>query len=366
MTADDSSATGCLVPNQVPNPTNTPLCSWSAEVKQSNDFSGPPGNDLSFDPAHSAPYTVLAHLAFGAQPHNELLGQPITDSDYNPSGGPVTVAIVDANGTTVPSYDGLISMSLNTPDNTFTNPNPATLGGTTSEAASSGVATFADLTASAAGNGFTLTATSGDLPPSATSTAFNAQQDGTTCNENQPCPRPVEATSLNWATTDGGVDVKVDSSSGKASELSESVDFGDWTAATRTLECGGASAHFAYQAFTTPRPLTATITTTDLELTQSNFNASVAAQEICLAQSSPFLAKNEATSPPSLTPALQVTLPDGTQGYAGLEPDCGTKANQVPQGSGPCVTGRTGSLKKHGTGGTLTISDASPSDRFVN
>ena len=53
-----------------------------------------------------------------------------------------------------------------------TNPGAATLGGITQATVSGGVATFSNLTVSAAGNGYTLTAASGSLT-GATSAAFN-------------------------------------------------------------------------------------------------------------------------------------------------------------------------------------------------
>src|SRR5947209_17536424 len=65
MTVDVSGAAGCPVPNAVPNPTNSP-CGATATVKQSTNFSGPPGTDLTSDPPTSAPYAVLAHVGFGA------------------------------------------------------------------------------------------------------------------------------------------------------------------------------------------------------------------------------------------------------------------------------------------------------------
>jgi hypothetical protein len=371
MTVGDTAAQGCLVPNQVPNPTNSPLCAWTSEVKQSNDFSGPPCNDLRLDPSTSAPYTVLAHAAFANQPHNDILGQAISDSDFNPpppagTGGPVTVEIVDANGTVVTSYGGAVTLMLNTPNNPLTNPNPSTLGGTNPQNASAGIASFADLTVNESGNGYTLSASANDLPPSTTSNGFDVQQAGALCASSNSCQ--TQASSSNAAVTDGGVDVTVNSASGAASELTESIDFGSWPAATRILECGEASAHFAYEAFSIPRPLTTIVTTTDLELTKRNFSSAVNAQEICLAQSAPFMALDLGTKPASLTPAMAVTLPDGTPGYAGLEPNCGTKSNQVPQGTGPCVTGRSGILDNpcKGSGGTLTITDSSPTDRWGN
>ena len=348
-------------------------CVWTVSSKQSNDFSGTPGNDLNVDANTSTLNTVLAQLQFApsSEPHNTRLGQAITDSDYNPpppagTGGPVIVEVADANGTPVSSYDGAVTLTLTTPNNPFTNPNPATLSGTNPLNASAGVARFSDLTVNDPGNGFTLTASTpaSDMLTSTTSTLFNVQQAAALCAEKKSCS--AEATSTNSGVTDGGIDVTVSSASGDTSELAESIDFGNWPSATRINECGHASANFAYQAFSTQRSITSTITTTDLELTKKNLSASISAQDICLAETEPFMAKDESTNPVSLVPAQAVTLPDGSTGFAGLEPDCGKKSNQVLLGTGPCVTARSGTLNSSGAGGTLTISDSSPNDRWVN
>ena len=351
-------------------------CAWNVLAKQSNDFSGPPGNNLNLDAGTSTPTTVLAALEFSAQPRSTRLGQAITDTDYTPpppagTGGPVTVAAADANGTVISWYQGSVSVVLNS--NPLTNPTPATLSGTTKQSTTGGVATFANLIVSALGNGFTLTASTSDLPPPTTSETFNVQQTATLC---QPSCT-VEDASSDVAQT-GGIDVTASSASGVESDLVQSIDFGNWPASVRQAECGGASLHFTYQAFTplnplsppVTRPISATITTTELGLTQRNFNASVSGQEICLAQASPFTAKVKSTTgdgdndadDQTLIPAPAVMLPDGTPGYAGLEPDCGTGPNQVPAGSSPCVTSRSGNL----SGGTITITDTSPTDRFIN
>ncbi len=71
----------------------------------------------------------------------------------------------DGNGNLVATYSGTITVALGT------NPSGATLSGTKSAAAASGVATFADLSVDKVGAGYTLTATASGLT-GATSTAF--------------------------------------------------------------------------------------------------------------------------------------------------------------------------------------------------
>src|SRR5262249_25732637 len=98
-------------------------------------------------------------LAFGQQPTNTVANATISPAP--------TVRILDAFG------------NLETGDNTDqvamaigTNPSGGTLSGTLTVAASSGVATFGNLSINNVGNGYTLVASSGSLT-SATSSAFN-------------------------------------------------------------------------------------------------------------------------------------------------------------------------------------------------
>jgi hypothetical protein len=342
-------ASGCTVASP---------CVWTSVAKQSNDFSGQPGNGLNVDANTSTLNTVLAHLAFGSQPHSEALGQVITDTDYAPSGGPVTVKAIDANGTTVSSFNGPVSVSLNNAGFAITQ---GTLGGTTTQNASGGVAMFGDLTVSSPGNAYTLTASAVDLPPSTTSTAFDVAQAGTPCDANKACPQ-IDATSTNWMTVDEGIDIKAAAASGSSkATLALSVDFGNLTAS----QCEGYTAtHYATVTLSTPRTQTVSITTTVLSgsITGSTING----QELCMASKLPFTEKNETTTPESLSPAMQTTLADGTPGYSGLLADCappGKKPTglQVDCTQQPGVISRSGVANSLG-GGTLTIKGSSPFD----
>jgi hypothetical protein len=356
-------------------------CLWGILSKQSNDFSGSPGNNLNLKTSTSTLGTVFAQLQFGAEPHNATVGASITDTDYTPppAGGPVTVDVTDSTGAIVASYVGNVTVALVDPVTGFPGEIFGALSGDTSEPASAGgVAKFSSLQVSAPGLGYSLQASTPDLPPAAGSTAFDIQQAGAVCSSSKKSCTTA-ATSTNWAAGgDGAINVTVTASPGPNSppgtpELTESVDFGAWPSSERVNVCGGASAHFTFAGLTAAPGwlLTTTITTIDLELTQSNFNASVKAQEDCLAQLSPFTALQPGSNPPVLVPATPASatnpFPDGstTHGYMGLEPDCGSKSNQVVQGTGPCVTNRTGTLQRGG-GGTLTITDSSPVDRYVN
>lgn len=125
------------------------------------DGVGVPGSDVLgvviSDILTRAPTAKKKELAFGVQPSNVALNTAISPS--------VTVRILDSTGTLVTSATDAITVAL------FSNSTGATLGGTTTRNAVSGVATFNDLTLNRSGAVFTLQAT-GTALNSAVSNAF--------------------------------------------------------------------------------------------------------------------------------------------------------------------------------------------------
>ena len=99
-----------------------------------------------------------AKVGFTTQPASAQAGQAITPA--------VAVSIQDQYGNTNTSATNTVSIGFGA------NPGGATLGGTTSVAAVAGVATFTDLSVSAAATAYTLAASSGSLT-SGTSSAFD-------------------------------------------------------------------------------------------------------------------------------------------------------------------------------------------------
>ncbi len=98
-------------------------------------------------------------LVFCQQPANATAGSVLTPA--------VTVEVLDQYGNLVTSdHTDRVTLAFGS------NPGSATLGGTTTVTVSGGVATFSSLTVSAAGNGYTLKASSGSLTAT-TSTSFN-------------------------------------------------------------------------------------------------------------------------------------------------------------------------------------------------
>ena len=101
---------------------------------------------------------VASRLAFSQQPSSSSGGTAFATQPR--------VTIQDAGGNTVTGSSVSVALVIGT------NPSAGALSGTTSVAAASGVVTFSGLSIDKAGNGYTLTASSGGLT-SATSSAFN-------------------------------------------------------------------------------------------------------------------------------------------------------------------------------------------------
>jgi plastocyanin len=104
------------------------------------------------------PSPTPTKVGFTVGPGNTAAGAAITPA--------VKVTVQDANGNPVTSSVAPITIAIGN------NPGGATLGGTTTQAAATGVATFSDLTLDNSGAGYTLSASSSGLT-SATSGAFN-------------------------------------------------------------------------------------------------------------------------------------------------------------------------------------------------
>ena len=98
------------------------------------------------------------HLAFGQQPTNVTLGQSISPA--------VTVKLLDEFGNLTTDSTTAVTLAIGT------NPGAATLGGTTTQTASAGVATFSGLSLNKAGTGYTLAASATNASGT-TSSAFN-------------------------------------------------------------------------------------------------------------------------------------------------------------------------------------------------
>jgi hypothetical protein len=203
--------TGCA-----PNSTVT----WTTRAKQSNDFSGS-GNDFRLvgsDPTTTVHVGCPDHLGFERQPTDTTAGQPI-DAAISPPG--VAVDVLDSAGQLVTIATNQVDVAIGS------NPGSGTLFGTTSVAASGGVATFTDLAIDLAGAGYTLVASSQGLT-SATSDPFDVTGVATKCGASSTCHA---ATGTQATLTDpavGTADVPVTGCSESVCFLSLDESTGDF------------------------------------------------------------------------------------------------------------------------------------------
>jgi hypothetical protein len=266
-------------------------------------------------------------LSFSTQPHAGVVGQDITGAAVNPSGPPVTVQLLDANGNLMTGSSAPVTIAL------ATNPAGATLGGTTTVNAVNGVASFSNLTLNKPGGRYTLVAASPGLA-SATSTSFDESNAAVFCLQGQSC-----STSVSTAVSELQVSANP-THNGKSNTgtLSESVDVGT------PLTCSGYVATdpnwFQFLSSSTNRTKA---------LTYTLDNTSPEGIQVCFGAPYEFTTSSGA-------PAPAVTLPNGTTEFEGLLPSCPAK--------GPCVQSITGSQSDEGvnTVASVHIPDGLPGD----
>ena len=197
---------------------------WLVQPKQSNNWSGPPGNAFN-PPTEDSDFTTGAtgtcHLAFQIQPHNAEKNTTISGTDFDTSGNPVSVALLDGSNNVVASFTGSVSLALNTVAGS------GSLVGGGPVNAVAGEATFSGLQVTSAGY-YTVTASAPSLSLSVTSdhdlsTAANdpfaivddACGTGETCTVNLPGQMRVESTNtgdgfVTLIVGVGGLDCKDD------------------------------------------------------------------------------------------------------------------------------------------------------------
>src|SRR5881398_1587171 len=118
-----------------------------------------PGVRGATRPTFAVAPATAARLAFTAQPHNATV-----DSVLKP---PVQVTALDSLGNVATSFAADVTVAL------AANASGGTLGGTTTVPATSGVATFADLSVNRAGRGYRLTASAGQLAGATSDSSFD-------------------------------------------------------------------------------------------------------------------------------------------------------------------------------------------------
>jgi hypothetical protein len=294
---------------------------WSVLAKQANDFNGPPGNSLNLDPGTSSLTTTITGgcgvaLRFVTQPANARVGDVISGTDWDPSGPPVSVEVVDGNGSRVTTATDAITIALGAGSG------PGPLTGTLTVNASAGLATFGDLRIGSAG-GYTLSASATGLT-GATSDPFRVDTVVSACLENLIC-----SGSASTGRTSANVSAFPDAANLDAGFLVLSFNAG------ASIDCDGyteLSPDTALLTVSAPnRTKTATMTI-DKKLMMQDTNNGAAFLQFCFGSPSPFLTRSGSLS------SQQGTFDwdsDGTPDpvYAGLLPDCGVAAP-------PCVVSR--------------------------
>jgi hypothetical protein len=313
----------------------TPACGlggdWSAEVKQANNFNGTPGNDFTFDPSVSPPSTTLdgaCSLAFVNEPHNELLGNPIdgkTDWWFPLSSIPATAVTVEALGgvdgkTVISGYQAPVTVGL------AQNPGPVGLVATGNVATPvNGTASFSDLELGAPANGYVLNATSGTLAKATSSPSpqgFDVAGAFAQCSGNS-CHTDASGTNGD----DGSVTANVVSGSGL---LLESANANNGA----PLTCSGPTpVDPNTYSFATTGNLVAnkvfTITILGVPQPSGPLSKFLKAQQICFGAPADLGPLADFTTASGM-PAGSGVLPDGTQGFIGVLPNC---TGSTP---GPC------------------------------
>jgi hypothetical protein len=88
---------------------------WSIIAKQSNDYNGSPGNNLTLDTgaSHLRSYVDTCVAVFSSGPSSATTGLKVTNEPFNPDGAPVTVQVLNAPaGQPVVTSTDQISLSL--------------------------------------------------------------------------------------------------------------------------------------------------------------------------------------------------------------------------------------------------------------
>ena len=272
---------------------------WQVRAKQSNNFSGQPGNDLSLRAAGSDLTSTIVgscHLNFLSQPADAAKGSVITTTPFNvPTGGAIQVEVLDGTNARVTS----------TPAITVAAPN---LSGTLTANAVAGVASFQNLSINAHGE-YTLTASSAGLG-TATSDRFTIWDSAAACSAGQSCASTVvqqgsfSATFSGTSTTPAFLLVSVGQDPIASLDCRDSYSHAPSVTSAETYQFNS----------TTTKLMTGRI---EKSVVQQTPNNGVGSYQVCFESDKPFTGRDGSSVPPG-TPKLL--------------PDCNAVAN-VP----PCV-----------------------------
>jgi hypothetical protein len=301
---------------------------WNVRAKQSNDFSGTPGNDLG--PLSGTRTTIVSgscKLRFVAHPQDAEENAQIRAAAFLPD-STNTVAVEAIDGSDAPQrldwFTGTITLTGN----------PSGLQGTTSVAAVRGSATFSDLSIAASDNYRLHAATPAGGVTAADSDSFQVVDQAEPCTAS--CKAQVTGAkskaTLTGLTTLGFAVLT----------LNLGID------PLTSTGCAGYKAPSAseFYEFRLTATADATVVVEYDKATMKAFKGSASALEACLGVPAPktFTGKDGLPAAPF---DFDGDPANGAEGRAGLLPNCPSTVGN------PCVFDRSNTL---GGGATITIS----------
>jgi len=282
---------------------------WSVLAKQANRFNGPPGNEFVLvSTAAERTTTVVGGcgLRFVTQPQDARVGQRLTGADFDPSGPPISVEVVDGAGQRVTSASPQVSLAFATASG------PGPLAGTTTVTAGQGLAEFSDLSVGAPGT-YSLRASAGGQE--AVSAEFAIEQVAVECIEDVDCAGEI-STSESRVQANAFANGRTD-----AGFLTLSFNTGF------RPDCAGYEEYSADWAIVIgPDRQKTVVYSIDKRVMNANPNNGVSFVQMCFAAPFTFATRS------GLPPAEFDTDGDGdTDWFVATLPDCGVA---------PCVAGR--------------------------
>jgi hypothetical protein len=260
-------------------------------------------------------------LEFAQQPSDATVGQPMTPAPVVDVVGPCDCNTVT---TLITDYNGPVTISL-----VVNRDGLPTLGGTTTVNAVNGVATFNNLTISGPASGLEFRASAGDMlgltsgGTSEISNAFAANDVETTCTQPGTNPPVPCSTTLQGPTGLSSFTITAtgDPNHPNTATLSENVDVG-----TDTLTCAGLTAPSPdfYEYFINSQfwSKTGVMVVKPTRFLRGLITAYQRDEQVCYGAPFDFVASNGRLAPPG-------TLPDGSSGFIGQLPNCGSAGATV-------------------------------------
>jgi hypothetical protein len=261
-------------------------------------------NESALDTAGSQLKTTVTgscalRFVTGHTPANARVGQTITAAQYDPAGPVLQVEVVDGAGSRVTTSSAAISIALGPHDGS------GSLTGTTTATATSGVASFANLSISGPGT-YTLAASSSGLT-GVTSDSFMVDQVVVPCIEDQGCSASLANGQTNFDVTaapSSGTDAGFLVLSNNVGPSFDCDNYKELTATPTTITGPDRT-----------KTVTATIKRSVLDAQHRNYTS----VQMCFGAPYPFTTRYGST--------LKSIDTDGDGSpdfYFGLLPDCGT------------------------------------------